>query len=204
MSTFPRHLPISLYLLLFLTCTCTSLQAENAISHYQLKNLLRHKIAAMQQLVQNPQLIEEVRKHNARDLSLEEIQHKDSRWQDRQYHHEVAKQMYQSAIGRRLRALVELNDSIYSEIFLTDNRGANIASWPITTDYWQGDEAKWINCFNNGKGDIYIGELEFDDSSHNYAVQISVPVLDNSQAIGVLIAGIKLSYLQAKYLQTLK
>jgi hypothetical protein len=59
-----------------------------------------------------------------------------------------------------------------------------------TSDYWQGDEAKFQKSFANGSGAVFVDEVEFDDSSQAYLVQISVPVLDNGTAIGAITFGI--------------
>ena len=59
-----------------------------------------------------------------------------------------------------------------------------------TSDYWQGDEAKFKNSFNQGKGAIFVDEVEFDDSAQAYLVQVSVPVMDQGKAIGAITFGI--------------
>jgi len=99
-----------------------------------------------------------------------------------------------------LKRKVTNNESIYNEIFLTDNQGANVAVYPATSDYWQGDETKWSEPFNSGK--VYVGQVEFDESTNTNAVQISVPVIDNGKTIGVLILGIKLSFIETNSLDS--
>jgi len=42
-----------------------------------------------------------------------------------------------------------------------------------TTDYWQGDEAKFIRSYNNGKGEVFVDDVKFDDSTQAYLVQVS-------------------------------
>jgi len=46
-----------------------------------------------------------------------------------------------------------------------------------TSDYWQGDEAKFTESFKGGSGAVHIGDVEFDQSAQAYLVQISVPVM---------------------------
>ena len=103
--------------------------------------------------------------------------------------------------GRYFKSMVDFNQSIYSEMFLTDRQGATVAEYPATTDYWQGDEAKWKEAFNKGLGKVHIGPVEFDESTQVDSVQISVPVMADGEAIGVLVVGIKLTYLQALYVK---
>lgn len=189
-----------LILFLLLSLFTTTVYTHTNLSRYEIKSLLRHKIASINEVAYNPIVISEVKKRNSLNIPMDIVLKIDKSWSSYPIDHPVKKEMYETTVGKYLRTRVEFESSIFSEIFLTDNQGANITAWPITTDYWQGDEAKWRRSFNNGKGDTYIGKLEYDKSSATYAVQISVPVMDNKKAIGVLIAGIKLSYLQAKYL----
>lgn len=191
-------------LTMFSLLASTNLFAENNLSRYEIKNLLRNKISTIIELTENPQIIEEVKQQNSKHIPLKSIKEIDKLWQSYDINHPVKKTMYASKTGSYLKSLIEFEQSIYSEIFLTDNQGANITAWPITSDYWQGDEAKWSRAFNRGQGDIFIGELEYDESSEANAIQISVPIMNEGRAIGVLIAGIKLTYLQAKYLHSRK
>ena len=71
-----------------------------------------------------------------------------------------------------------------------DNQGANVAMTNRTSDYWQGDEAKFKKSFNGGKGGIFIDEVEFDLSCMAFLIQISVPVMDGDKAIGAITFGI--------------
>ena len=66
----------------------------------------------------------------------------------------------------------------------------------MTSDYWQGDEAKFKRSFNSGQGQIFVDEVEFDESSQVYVVQVSVPVMDGDRAIGAITFGIDVDQIQ--------
>ena len=53
-----------------------------------------------------------------------------------------------------------------------------------------GDEAKFKESFKGGAGAVHIGEVEFDDSTQAYLVQVSVPVKDNGKVIGAITFGV--------------
>ena len=55
--------------------------------------------------------------------------------------------------------------------------------------------------FPHGLGKVYIGPVEFDESTQVDSVQICVPLMADGEAIGVLVVGVKLTYLQARYLK---
>ena len=83
---------------------------------------------------------------------------------------------------------------LYAEIFVMDDQGFIVAETSKTTDYWQGDEDKFIKAFDGGKGALFIGEPMFDESTIKYSVQVSVPVFDprTKRAIGAITFGIDL------------
>ena len=76
-----------------------------------------------------------------------------------------------------------------------DNQGAVVGENDLTSDYWQGDEAKWQNSFNGGKGGADIGKIKFDKSANAQLQQISIPVLDGTTVIGAITIGIDISKL---------
>ena len=67
--------------------------------------------------------------------------------------------------------------------------GLNVGQSDVTSDYWQGDEAKWQRSFNEGRGALYIGEIAWDESADSMLVQISVPIMIDDSAIGALTVG---------------
>ncbi len=64
------------------------------------------------------------------------------------------------------------------ELFMTDRRGALVASTNKTTDYYQADEEWWQRAFNGGLGSVYRSEMEYDESSQAEAWALSAPIFD--------------------------
>ncbi len=87
------------------------------------------------------------------------------------------------------------------EIFVTDRYGASIASTDRTSDYNQGDETWWQDAYNGGKGAVYVGQPEFDESTKTYAINMAVPVQD--EASGEVIGVIRSTYRLAAFSQIL-
>ena len=84
-----------------------------------------------------------------------------------------------------------------TEVFVMDNVGINVAQSGVTSDYWQGDEAKWQETFGNGSGEIHISDVEFDDSTQVYQSQVSLPIFDpdTSELIGAVTFGVNVQSL---------
>ena len=87
---------------------------------------------------------------------------------------------------------------LYSEIFVMDKQRNIVAESNKTSDYWQGDEAKFVKSFADGKGAIFIDKPSFDESTQTYLVQVSVPILDpyTGGAIGAMTVGVNLEALE--------
>ncbi|MGH1453990.1 MAG: PDC sensor domain-containing protein [Paracoccaceae bacterium] len=93
-----------------------------------------------------------------------------------------------------LRKIQEESGGIYTEIFVMDNVGLNVAQSSVTSDYWQGDEAKWQVPFNQNTA--HFGDVELDQSTQTYQSQISLPVLNEAgQPIGAVTFGVNIEML---------
>ena len=87
-----------------------------------------------------------------------------------------------------LRERKDASQGTFTEIFVMDAKGLNVGQSDVTSDYWQGDEAKWQDTYSNGKGAVHISELEEDDSTQTLQSQVSVTVVDpdSGEAIGAV------------------
>lgn len=90
------------------------------------------------------------------------------------------------------------SQGLFSEIFVMDNRGLNVGQSGLTTDYWQGDEAKWQETYGKGADAMLIDDVEFDESSQTFQSQLSLPVVDpnSGEVIGAITVGVNMDLLQ--------
>ena len=146
---------------------------------------------------QDPTLVAAVTEQNKSTLTIENIKLRDTEWRATDGLDERMKAIMQSVAAKRLLEL-EKSQPYFFEIFLMDNQGANVAMTNKTSDYWQGDEAKWQESFKDGEGAVHVGDVEFDESAQDYLVQISVPVMQDDRAIGAITVGINLDILESK------
>jgi PAS domain S-box-containing protein len=90
-----------------------------------------------------------------------------------------------SRMGQRLKILAAQDETV-AEIFLTDQYGGLVAASGKTSDFYQADEKWWQHAYNNGKGDIYFGEVELDESSGKISSALAVPIKNEAdQIIGI-------------------
>jgi hypothetical protein len=178
----------------------TTVVYADGLTEKGLKRVLHSRIVMIKGIAANKLIVEAVAQQNAKQLSLLQIKDIDQQWQT-QIGDTPLKMHYQLNLsGKYIKAIVQSNHKIFSEIFITDNQGANVAAYPATSDYWQGDEEKWQKSWLDGHGEVFVSKLAFDESSQAHAIQISVPIRVKSKVIGVMISGIKLTHLQSTYL----
>jgi hypothetical protein len=173
------------------------LQAQD-LSQEEIENLLDVKIRFARHMAFNPSIIRAVEQQNNQRLQLAVIKQRDDEWKGAgDTMTALIRETTQNDVAQYFQRRVENNTSI-DEVFLTDNQGANVAAYPPTSDYWQGDEEKWTASYNNGEGVVFIGPLELDESTQKTLVQISAPVISNEETIGVLVLGVSVDYLQGQ------
>ena len=93
-----------------------------------------------------------------------------------------------SANGLSVFCEVAQNDTIYSELLLTDVMGRLVAASNVTSDYLQADEDWWRDTFS--RGGPHISDAQWDESAKTYAIEIAVPVFapGSAEIAGVLKA----------------
>lgn len=91
-----------------------------------------------------------------------------------------------------LRAQIDASKGSITEVFVMDARGLNVATALVTSDYWQGDEAKFSETFPKGPDAAHFGEIERDESTGTYQAQISLTLTDpaTGEPIGAMTVGV--------------
>lgn len=189
---------LTLVLTLF-ACIFLPISSYAELSQEELQAILAPRIEGLNFLTRNTLLLDTVRDQNRKNVSLDEIKAIDEQWKAGKS--PLIKELQTNKAGSFLKNIIVQQADVYSEAFLTDNQGANVAAYPPTSDYWQGDETKFTAAFADGKGDVFVGPVAFDESTQSTAVQISVPMYYNNEVVGVLVIGIKVSVLEAEKLK---
>ncbi len=89
-------------------------------------------------------------------------------------------------------------EGLFTEIFAMDNKGLNVAASDVTSDYWQGDEAKWKKSYALGAGALHLSDVELDESTQTYQVQVSMTVVDpgSNTPVGAITFGVNVEYFE--------
>lgn len=97
-----------------------------------------------------------------------------------------------NALSQFLSAKQDEAGGMITEAFVMDNKGLNVGQSAVTSDYWQGDEAKWQKSYGAGAGAIFVDEVEKDESTQTLQSQASIAITDpaSGEVIGAITVGI--------------
>ena len=85
---------------------------------------------------------------------------------------------------------------LYAEIFIMDQNGLNVGQSSITSDFWQGDEAKFQKTYDVAPDAVFIDEPEFDDEMKVWRGQVNFTVTDtDGKSIGAATVELNLTEL---------
>jgi len=67
-----------------------------------------------------------------------------------------------------------------------------VVAGSVTSDYWQGGEAKYKQSFGVGAGAVFVDAVEFDESAQTYQGQISISLTDpaTGAVVGAMTIGL--------------
>ena len=153
----------------------------------------------VQEWLNSPVVWEQVKAQNSKHQGMSEA---DIVTLDKQWRAETSasdQPLIKKVLGTELSAYLaqvkEQSAGMYTEIFVMDAVGLNVGQSDVTSDYWQGDEAKWQKTYQAGPDSIHIGEVEMDESSQQLQVQLSLPVVENGSVIGAVTIGVNVDAL---------
>lgn len=129
-------------------------------------------------------------KQNAKKVSLAEIQRIDKEWKNAEEELPIQAEVTSNQCAKTMTTFAKANSAVL-EAFVMDDQGAVVCEHGLTGDYWQGDEAKWKNSFNGGKGGVDVGKIKFDKSANANLQQVSLPLYaEGGKVIGAITFGL--------------
>lgn len=180
-----------------LLLSSASVQAEENEFAAPIKEFVNSKVMPW---LSSPEVIEAIKAQNSKTASWSD---EDISKMDKQWRAEVdasSKPLIDSVLKNKLSAFLakkkEETQGMVTEMFVMDAKGLNVGQSDVTSDYWQGDEAKWKKTFKVGPTAIFIDKVEKDESTQTFQSQVSVSIKDeNGNAIGAITLGINVDSL---------
>jgi hypothetical protein len=150
---------------------------------------VRAEVEVFRSWTLNPQIHAAVHEQSAQKTPISRIRAVDMSWVGEEKLNPRMQVLLSNPCAKSLLTLTGAWPG-YREAFVMDNQGALVCMTRKTTDYWQGDEDKWQKSWAEGKGAVYVGPPEEDESTGTMLTHVSVPVMDGGKAIGVLTVGV--------------
>ena len=157
--------------------------------------------SSIQPWLSDPVVINAVKEQNAKhaDLTQADIDKLDLAWRAEvtTANRPLVDDLLGREISKFLAAKQDESQGMITEMFVMDNKGLNVGQSEVTSDYWQGDEAKWQNTFGAGPDMVYVDGVETDESTQALQSQASVTITDpdTGAPIGAITIGINLDML---------
>jgi hypothetical protein len=152
------------------------------------------RVDVAKRIAADPQVVGAVVARNRAPDGPDAIARKDREWRTSPSY-PLRKELTTNACATRLRELVG-GDPVVVEAFVMDDRGGLVCATVETSDYWQGDEAKWQKTYGDGHG-VFVDEPALDVSTGMYAIQLSVLVSASGQKAGALTLTLKVPRTQS-------
>ena len=151
---------------------------------------------SVSQWLGNPLIISAIKAQNATHsgLSQSEIDAMDQQW--RKETDGAGGSLIEGAVNNELsgflRGVKDDSQGMVTEVFVMDNKGLNVGQSDVTSDLWQGDEAKWQKTYPEAPNTVFVDDVELDESTQSFQTQISVaiPDPDTGENIGVVTIGV--------------
>jgi hypothetical protein len=161
--------------------------SSNCLAETAIQKVTKYGETVLTQLAADPGIVKAVVVENAKGKSLDDIKKLDKKWQASEGIPSYIKERMESPMGRHLAGIRD-TQYFFKEIFLMDNQGSIIALSDKTSDYWQGDEAKFQRPFKRNA--VFVDDVSFDKSAKAFLAHVNVPVKDKGVVVGVIAFGI--------------
>jgi hypothetical protein len=150
--------------------------------------------------VNDPAIVDAIKAQNAEhaNLTQADIDALDQKWRAEvdADDHPTIDGVLGKPVSAFLKSKQDASDGTITEIFVMDDKGLNVGQSATTSDYWQGDEAKFKKSFGAGAGAVFVDDAEKDESTQALQSQASMTISDESgKPIGAITIGINLDKL---------
>ncbi len=186
----------------FLASTVALLIAAPSFASTDYVSMIEKLVAGgLRAEVTAPVVLAAIREQNAQNAGLDQagIDALDLQWRAEVKAGDgpMIKETMANAISDHLKGVQAKHGGLVTEIFVMDFLGLNVGQSEKTSDYWQGDEAKFQKSYGAGATALFVDEVEFDESTQTMQSQASFTIVDptTGAAIGAVTVGFNVDLL---------
>jgi PAS domain S-box-containing protein len=167
--------------------TQAEMQAQNVM------NLINKQVDVVESFVLMDKMEKQVALANAQytgDLTTiqAQLQLKNEAWMSAGDGDPLVEHVLTNITAAELHEFLEIFHS-HTDILVTDRYGATLAAITRPDQYYQANEEWWQAAYDNGEGDIYIGQPTFDPVTHTTNLVIAMPIranLESEELVGIV------------------
>ena len=162
-------------------------------------------IADIREWVNAPVVMEALRSRNegAGQLEQSEIDRLDKQWraETEKDDQPLITSVLANPLSSYLFRIQARSVGLFTEVFVMDRNGLNVGQSSVTSDYWQGDEAKFQKTVDVGPGTVFVDEPEFHEGTLTWRAQINMTI-DNAEGnpVGAITVEVNLTELERRKL----
>lgn len=169
---------------------------------HRIDRSIYRRVVEWQVRKETPVFQETIKKSNAEFDSLNNIQQyidaQDKQWTSVPKEEITAfiSELMNNSLSQSMKKVLDVYKEkygymIFSEVFVTNKYGANVAQTDKTTDFRQDDEEWWKQAKENN---LYAGDLMYDESANSYSMDLAIRVDgENGNFIGVIDAALNIN-----------
>ncbi len=182
--------------------TILTMQSAAFAAEEHIVSIRRDVVPQVRSWLADSSVISAINNQNMRHASLDQtdIERLDNQWRSEtsSNNRELVNAVLSNSLSSYLGDVKNGAGGLYSEIFIMDDKGLNVGQSDVTSDYWQGDEDKWIKTYLAGPDAVFIDEVKFDESTQTFQSQLSLSVIDpmTGITIGAVTVGVNVDMLQ--------
>jgi len=91
------------------------------------------------------------------------------------------------------------SQGLFTAIFVMDGSGLNAGQSAITSDFWQGDEAKFQNTYQVGADAVFIDEIEINEDTGAEIAQLNMSIAQDGKVVGAVTVDVNITELRRRY-----
>jgi hypothetical protein len=104
-----------------------------------------------------------------------------------------------SPLSSYLTRIQANSQGLFSAVFVMDAVGLNAGQSAITSDFWQGDEAKWQQTFQVGPDAVFIDEVEIMEETGTEIRQLNMSIAQDGRVVGAITVDVNITELRRRY-----
>lgn len=162
-------------------------------------------IADIREWVNVPVVMEALRSRNegAGQLEQTEIDRLDKQWraETEKDDQPLITSVLANPLSSYLYRVQARSVGLFTEVFVMDRNGLNVGQSSVTSDYWQGDEAKFQKTVDVGPGTVFVDEAEYNEETATWRAQINMTIDSvDGNPIGAITVEVNLTELERRKL----